>query len=89
MPPIGSCPGCQRVKAPSASRGVPWPCGYSRKVQTFPNSLKINTVTPFSKLLGSAEMCADLIFTFRMATVTRALKCQVSATEAVLKINIE
>ena len=36
--------------------------------------LKINTVTPFSKLLGNTKMCANLIFMFQMATITHALK---------------
>ena len=32
--------------------------------------LKINTVTPFLKLLGNTEMCANSICMFQMATVT-------------------
>ena len=44
--------------------------------------LKINTVTPFSKLLGYTEMYANLIFAFQMVTVTRAFKSKVSVTEA-------
>ena len=51
--------------------------------------LKINTVTPFSKLLGNTEMCANSIFMFQMATVTHTVQSKVSVTEAVLKINIE